>query len=171
MRSLVTFAAILVAVTADSRIWEKHRGMVLRGKYSSGVSEYKYLEEAQIECMMRDDCGGITYNKSSKKYSLRSGVNLVDGPKKTTSWLLKIPIRETEFDNGRVMSCSGKEINEMGCSCLADFYNANGCSSNLSYDPGSCVTYNHHCKHLKDGKKKEKTCCRAALCYINKHGC
>ncbi|XP_063681441.1 uncharacterized protein LOC134816504 isoform X2 [Bolinopsis microptera] len=177
MRSLVTFAAILVAVTADSRIWEKHRGKVLRGKYSSGVSEYNYLEEAQIECMMRSDCGGITYIKSSQKYSLRSGVNLVDAPKgkKATSWLLMIPIRETEFETdlaeGRVMSCSGKEINEMGCSCLADLYNVNGCASNLSYDTGSCVTYNHHCKQLKDGKKKEKTCCRAIMCYINKYNC
>jgi len=191
MWSLVTFTAILVAVTADSGIWEKHRGKYLRGRYSSRVSEYDDLEQAQIECIMRSDCGGITYIKSSQIYSLRNGANLVDAPKgkKAISWVLKIrsleppiiiidetsPERKLEEDIfigvDKFSTCSGAEINELDCSCLADLYNIRECSSSLSYNTSSCVTYNHHCKQLKDGKKKEKTCCRAIMCYINKYNC
>ncbi|XP_063682409.1 plasminogen-like [Bolinopsis microptera] len=68
-------------------------------------------------------------------------------------------------------TCSGVDINGMGCSCLANYYNMRDCGSGLSYDPQRCATYNHHCLKLKSGKKKEKTCCRAILCFGNKLNC
>ena len=40
---------------------------------------------------------------------------------------------ETFINIEKISTCSGAEINEMDCSCLADLYNIRGCSARLSY--------------------------------------
>lgn len=67
--------------------WSRNAGKYLGG-YSAGTAKYDTLLKAQSECLERSDCGGITYETYSKKYSLRSGTDLQDSPHGEVSWMV-----------------------------------------------------------------------------------
>ncbi|XP_063677780.1 uncharacterized protein LOC134813832 [Bolinopsis microptera] len=64
---------------ASGIIWTKKLGKFL-SRYSAGTAKYSTLLVAQDECLKRSDCGGITYESFSKKYSLRKGTEFKDSP-------------------------------------------------------------------------------------------
>jgi len=69
--------------------WEELRGYLLG--YSAGVNKYSSLGEAQSECLKRSDCGGITYEPSSRMYTLRKGGELKPSPRQVQekTWMFK----------------------------------------------------------------------------------
>ncbi|XP_063686856.1 uncharacterized protein LOC134820410 isoform X2 [Bolinopsis microptera] len=71
---------------SQSGTWSKNAGKYLSG-YSVGTAKYDSLLKAQSECLIRSDCGGITYETLSKKFTLRRGVNLKDSPSSEISWM------------------------------------------------------------------------------------
>ncbi|KAL5255195.1 hypothetical protein ACHWQZ_G014584 [Mnemiopsis leidyi] len=84
-----------------------------------------------------------------------------------------VGVRE-DFDetlNRGVSTCSGHEYNEMGCSCLLSAYHRQmSCSEDLTYKSNNCATYNHYCT-TKPAGKREKHCCKAVLCFLERLGC
>jgi len=77
-----------VAPEGPKPAWSKHEGQYLGG-YSSGAHMYDTLEQAQAQCVTRNDCGGITYEtRGSKKYTLRKDTVLRGSPSAEISWKL-----------------------------------------------------------------------------------
>ncbi|XP_063686383.1 uncharacterized protein LOC134820061 [Bolinopsis microptera] len=66
--------------------WSKNAGKYLSG-YSAGTAKYDSLLKAQSECLKRSDCGGITYETSSRKFTLRTGIDLKDSSSSEISWI------------------------------------------------------------------------------------
>ncbi|XP_063695080.1 uncharacterized protein LOC134826584 isoform X2 [Bolinopsis microptera] len=65
--------------------WGQYNGKYLSG-YSAGVAKYDTVSAAVAECPKRPDCGGITYEPYSGKYTLRKGSELKASPSKEISW-------------------------------------------------------------------------------------
>jgi len=65
--------------------WSQHNGKYLSG-YSSGQHNYPNLQEAAKQCYQRKDCGGITFEPKTKKFTLRKGTSLKNSPSHEISW-------------------------------------------------------------------------------------
>jgi len=59
--------------------WCEHVGKHLKG-YSAGRKKFPTLINAQQQCVNRKDCAGVTYEPSSRKYTLRKDTTLHDSP-------------------------------------------------------------------------------------------
>ncbi|XP_063692111.1 uncharacterized protein LOC134824257 [Bolinopsis microptera] len=76
-----------MAISSDDEVtWSKNAGKYLSG-YSAGTAKYDSLLKAQSECLKRSDCGGITYETASKKFTLRKGIDLKDSSSGEISWM------------------------------------------------------------------------------------
>ncbi|XP_063674976.1 uncharacterized protein LOC134811815 [Bolinopsis microptera] len=63
----------------------QYNGKYLSG-YSNGQAKFDTLSDAVAQCPQRSDCGGITYETYSGKYTLRKGSELKPSPANAISW-------------------------------------------------------------------------------------
>jgi len=82
---LVITLILLSASEGHEDIWQDNSGKYLSG-YSSGVYKYGSLEQALSQCSDRPDCGGVTYEPYSRRYTLRRGYTLKNSPSGEISW-------------------------------------------------------------------------------------
>jgi len=99
---------------AVSETWSENAGKYLSG-YSAGNAKYDSLLQAQAECLKRSDCSGITFEPSTKKYTLRQGVDLKDSPSNEVSYMVK-PAADCQVGKGE--SYRGKvAVTKSGLKC------------------------------------------------------
>ncbi|XP_063684285.1 uncharacterized protein LOC134818588 [Bolinopsis microptera] len=81
------FSLTLLVLISASATWSSKNDGKYLDSYSAGTAKYDSLLKAQSECPKRSDCGGITYEPSSKKFTLRRGVVLKDSTRSEISWV------------------------------------------------------------------------------------
>ncbi|KAL5250916.1 hypothetical protein ACHWQZ_G016602 [Mnemiopsis leidyi] len=112
LKTLLHFLVILIVIRrlkcATIETWCRHQNKYLGG-YSSGQHNYNTLDQAQRQCLTRQDCGGVTYEPYTSYYTLRRGYSLGNSPSGEISWkrCSQTIIRETtplsQFSNATLL--------------------------------------------------------------------
>ena len=84
--SLILIACLIPLISA----WTVHPNKYLSG-YTFSPYKFSSLDAAQQACAKKSDCGGVTYEPYSKKYSTRRGTKLFKSPSKEVSYLNSLP--------------------------------------------------------------------------------
>lgn len=65
---------------------EKKEGVYIPGCPSNGCTAFKNLEEAQKNCLLKTDCGGVV-RLADNSYELRTETRVVPSPQREDAWL------------------------------------------------------------------------------------
>jgi len=66
-----------------------------------------------------------------------------------------------------ITTCSGFDLYQMPCNCYADLWNIRKCKPNSNLNKANCISWETSCNNTG----KNKRCCAAIECYMEKRGC